>query len=995
LWTEASAAEPVHSADLPAILDGGIVVVDKAGHSRTQRIELDFTVRDGKWADEVWGTTMFFDPRYAFREAYNKTEVEGRLASFEERDGRVRVNVQVKIPRDIWGTGGVAAEYALNLTRRGDEFAGTFSGTFDGRPVQGKAHGRLAPPFSTPVGGFRPLDPQEHPRLVFRKADLARLRQNAKTPEGKAILARLDELLAQPIRNPSAGYHAAGHGLLYLLRDDPAEARKAQEIVERVVFGPGYGGANPWNRGQEKERHLRAPLGVGVALAFDFCYAAWPADFRAKVAAQLEWKARDLVEGLGREEYNDSYPSNHVAICQGGGGVVALAVLGEPGDYFPKPPSPTAQLETAIEAPQDYRSGKGVPVAKLELGQMPRKWLFAGPLKPEDMDREFLAGLGGREKARPEVGTKITAEGRTVSFEPLDETEGIWNSRHTNNMDALDLVTPINRDYHSTVFYYTVVENDRPGLLQFVCEHGGTRAFLAGKPLVNNGFLRLGKGRFPLLLQVRVGETEPWGKIWTIPRFVEAAEDHAKQAAARYARDLAEWESGREQWLARGKDMPSVPRLVNLAEHRMWRHAVYAVGSRGWYNEGEGYSRYAHTAGTLPFEVAWRTAMGQRFGGSQPGCGWYVPLWAARLLNWGGRPVHPWFGPGGAWSNDHFRSGDFALGFALVPDELMPACKWVFDRIWGLQGDKTFGLYEPHQAAYALMHYPFGIEAKNPEAVFSKTLRDEEKGFCQFRNRWRDGDDFTACIYGKSEPTGGGWSYADGASFRLFGLGKMWVVKGGGNKDGGQNVENVVVIPGTNGWLGGRVTHWEPRPEGGSVTFDTSDIYLARPDGKGGSASEVLQEAPPGAKLVADRYLDWGIRGLRGFAVDYSGQSGAEALAAIVDRIALEPGGKLPGGEPVWQMHTGGKLSVEGNTFTVAGADNATLRGTFLAPAGVKLAAEGGRLTATGGREFFVVMTVQKRDAPKLEASGAGLAARAKIGKRRVAFDGKRICIEN
>ena len=171
-----------------------------------------------------------------------------------------------------------------------------------------------------------------------------------------------------------------------------------------------------------------SPLGVGVALAFDFCYAAWPEDFRTKVAAQLEWKARDLVEGLGREEYNDNYPSNHVAICQGAGGVVALALLGEPGEYFPKPPSPTAELENAIEAPNDYRPGKGVPVVKLELGQMPRKWLFAGPLKPEDLDREFLADLGGREKARPEVGTKIAAEGRTVAFEPLDEARGIWNS---------------------------------------------------------------------------------------------------------------------------------------------------------------------------------------------------------------------------------------------------------------------------------------------------------------------------------------------------------------------------------------------------------------------------------------------------------------------------------------------------------------------------------------------------------------------------------------
>jgi hypothetical protein len=385
--------------------------------------------------------------------------------------------------------------------------------------------------------------------------------------------------------------------------------------------------------------------------------------------------------------------------------------------------------------------------------------------------------------------------------------------------------------------------------------------------------------------------------------------------------------------------------------------------------------------------------MGEEFGGARQGCGWYVPLWSARLLNWEGRPVHPWFGPGGDWSNDLYRSGDFALGFGLAPAETLPACKWVFDRLWGLEGDKTFGIYEPHQAAYALRHYPFNVAAKNPEGILPRALCDDDKGFCQFRNRWRDGDDTVACIYGKNEPTGGGWSCADGASFRLFGLGTKWAVKGGGNKDGGQNVENVVAVPGTNGWLGARMVHWEPHADGGgNVAFDTSDLYLARPDGKGGSAGELLSEAPAGARLVRQRYLDWGIRGLRCFAVDYRGGR-AEAVLAVVDRISLEPGGRLPAGEPVWQLHTGATPAVAGNTFTIAGKGQATLRGQFLAPAAVKLSADGNRLTASGGREYFVVMTVQQGPAPKIETSGAGLDARARIGRQRVVFDGKRVRI--
>jgi len=51
--------------------------------------------------------------------------------------------------------------------------------------------------------------------------------------------------------------------------------------------------------------------------------------------------------------------------------------------------------------------------------------------------------------------------------------------------------------------------------------------------------------------------------------------------------------------------------------------------------------------------------------------------------------------------------------------------------------------------------------------------------------------------------------------------------------------------------------------------------------------------------------------------------------------------------------------------------------------------------TATGGREFFVVMTVQKGETPRIKASGAGLDARAKVGRRQVLFDGKGIHIDD
>jgi hypothetical protein len=988
-------AAPRSSGDLALTLKDGVSYLSKSGQPSLTDLMLGITVRDGAWSGQFLGATqIYWSPRYAQVSAYSKADPEGQVVGREEKDGRIRATLRVSIPRDMWGTGAVAAEYIVELTRNGDVFEGTYTGATNGRPVKGAAMGKLEAPFNTPVKDYAALRPLEHPRLAFRKSDLPELRRRAKTPEGQAMVARLQQVLGGKMEGNTAGHHAAGHGLMWLITEDPKHAEGARDIVEKVMFGKGVTSWNPWQRHQEKERHVRAPLAVGMALAFDFCYDAWPEDFRRKVATALEAKAREMIEGAGgQDEYNDNYPSNHLAICQGAGGVAAMALVGEPGEWHPKPMPPAANVEATVEAPADYTPGKGVPVVKLALDKMPTEWLFAGPLKPESMDRDFLADLGGREKARPEEGTKVMAEGRTVAFERLDPKVGIMNSKHTGNVDSLALVMPINRDYHSTVYYYTVLENDEPRFVQYLCQHGGTRAFLAGQELPRDGYLRLGKGKFPLLLQVGVGETTAWGQLFSTPRFVAATEDSAKQAMQRYERELADWEAGRKAWEAGGKGMPNVSRLVRLAAWRMRQHVIYSTGDKGWYNEGEGYSRYANTVGTLPFEVAYVNVMGEYFGGGRAGHGWYVPLWATRLLNWDGKPTMAHHGPGGAgWSTDVFRSGDFPLGFALVWDKYKAACKWVFDRFWGLEGDKTFGITEPHQAAYILAHYPFAVEAKNPEGILPKALFDTQKGFVQFRNQWRDSGDFVASIYGKSEPTGGGWSFADGSSIRIFGLGTMWVKKGGGNSDGGQNVESVVSIPGTNGWLGGQVTHFQEADWGGVVSMDTSDIYLCKPDGGGGRAASVVTSAPAGLRLVENRLIDFGIRGLRSLAADYSGKCGAPGLFVLADRISIEPWGKLPKGEPTWQLHVGGEAAVDGNKFVIKGRDGAALAGTFITPGNVKLSYENGMLSASG-REFLVVMTVQKGAAPAVKIEGVGLEARLTVGQQRIVFDGKKLVL--
>jgi hypothetical protein len=149
-------------------------------------------------------------------------------------------------------------------------------------------------------------------------------------------------------------------------------------------------------------------------------------------------------------------------------------------------------------------------------------------------------------------------------------------------------------------------------------------------------------------------------------------------------------------------------------------------------------------------------------------------------------------------------------------------------------------------------------------------------------------------------------------------------------------------------------------------------------------------------------YVDNGIRGLRAVAVDYSGKCGAPCLFVVADRIR---GGK----KKLWTWNLGdpavvSKVRVSRNTFTVPKGD-AVLRGTFAAPAAVKIETRIHEVTrkayrgktetreipsilATGGHEFFFIATVQDADAApaEIKVKGTGLGAVATVGGRRISF---------
>jgi hypothetical protein len=324
----------------------------------------------------------------------------------------------------------------------------------------------------------------------------------------------------------------------------------------------------------------------------------------------------------------------------------------------------------------------------------------------------------------------------------------------------------------------------------------------------------------------------------------------------------------------------------------------------------------------------------------------------------------------------HRRGPDgslFALGLDLVPERFLPGIYWFYNRHLGLSGDRSFGIGRdfPFEAAFALAGYREDIVSQNPAEIFGRTLVDERKGFYLFRNQWQDGDDFVASIYLQRQPLGGSWSFPDVGSFRIRGLGEEWAKAGPGDKK--REGENVVVLPHTKTWDSAQPTFWRSSADGsGIVSLKTNSIV--RRDGE--------------QKV--------GIAAMRSFAVDYSGTAGVPGLFVVADKFigsVAAPDFR----DKAWVMNTKGDVTIKDNTFLIRSPSGATMQGTFVAPAPVKLSwqqdGQGKIIRATGGDQFLVVMTVQRGSAPPVKVAGTGLDAQIQVGDRLIFWANERIVL--
>ncbi len=267
------------------------------------------------------------------------------------RDGAfVTATVEVRIEADPWRPG-LVSRIAFCFDPL--EGTGTHQAVteFPRQDVRHATAGSLSVertgPWPVPIAGHRPLAPEEHPRLVIRRADLSELRGRAATPLGRRAV---EALLGQGDKGDRIGgiqakfatWPAAALGFAYLLTGDAEHAQAAARQIETLVFAPE---AAAYRAQLQQDIHY-APFVLGLALAYDACHPVWDAELRARCVQEIARRCRALQRGIanGRRMrgLNTAVWSNHNAIRVACMGIGALAILGAEG-------TDAQRLETMID----------------------------------------------------------------------------------------------------------------------------------------------------------------------------------------------------------------------------------------------------------------------------------------------------------------------------------------------------------------------------------------------------------------------------------------------------------------------------------------------------------------------------------------------------------------------------------------------------------------------------------------------------------------------
>ena len=181
-------------------------------------------------------------------------------------------------------------------------------------PVEGD------PRFTVRVPDFS--ERPRHPRLLIRPEDIPELRARAEREPFASMIPILEAAAESPAGLYALAWQTRAYALLYVITGDPFHADKAREKLDLMREDSN----RMWYSAASSIRHLNLTQGsVSAALAYDWCYDAWPEDYREEISRELVQQARHHLW-----RYGDGYPTqgranNWRGIRFAGAGIALLA----------------------------------------------------------------------------------------------------------------------------------------------------------------------------------------------------------------------------------------------------------------------------------------------------------------------------------------------------------------------------------------------------------------------------------------------------------------------------------------------------------------------------------------------------------------------------------------------------------------------------------------------------------------------------------------------
>ncbi len=197
-----------------------------------------------------------------------------------------------------------------------------------------------------------------------------------------------------------------------------------------------------------------------------------------------------------------------------------------------------------------------------------------------------------------------------------------------------------------------------------------------------------------------------------------------------------------------GVDSTKVARYLSIIEERMHRAILDGYGTNGMFAEGQGPSHMSIYPAMLAYFQAVRSVKGIEYYVADSPLTWLTKRWILETTTDArGDAWYParseLFGTqygnsammGTQGSMSH--SGWFSIGFGALPEKLRPAFLWLYENICKSSDRVGYdSMNYPHLPVMALINWPIGQKAVNPQTVIPQSSYDPKYGYAMFRSGW-------------------------------------------------------------------------------------------------------------------------------------------------------------------------------------------------------------------------------------------------------------------